>query len=104
TLRLSEGAHDLAVSYLVPSPTWRVSYRLVAEAEAASPAADKKDGAAPAPKQGKLLLQGWGLFDNRLEEDLEDVQVTLVAGQPISFIYDLAASRIPHRPTVQDES
>ena len=31
TVRLSPGEHDLAVSYLVPSPTWRVSYRLVAE-------------------------------------------------------------------------
>jgi len=44
------------------------------------------------------------LFDNRLEEDLDDVRVTLVAGQPISFIYDLYESRIPQRPTVKDES
>jgi hypothetical protein len=100
TVRLEAGEHDLAVSYLVPSPTWRVSYRLVAEAEKGE--TPPADGAAPAPKQGKLLLQGWGLFDNRLEEDLEDVQVTLVAGQPISFIYDLAASRIPERPVVED--
>lgn len=91
TVRLSEGEHDLAVYYVAPSPTWRVSYRLVAESD--------EDG-----KTGKAILQGWGLFDNRLEEDLDNVQVTLVAGQPISFIYDLYASRIPERPTVQDES
>ena len=91
TIRLSEGEHDLAVYYVAPSPTWRVSYRLVAESEENS-------------STGKALLQGWGLFDNRLEEDLDDVRVTLVAGQPISFIYELYASRIPHRPTVQDES
>ena len=91
TLRLSEGDHDLVVYYVAPSPTWRVSYRLVAESD--------ENGAA-----GKALLQGWGLFDNRLEEDLEDVRVTLVAGQPISFIYELYASRIPVRPTVQDET
>lgn len=90
-VRLNEGDHQLAVFYVAPSPTWRVSYRLVAESE--------ENGEA-----GKALLQGWGLFDNRLEEDLEDVKVTLVAGQPISFIYDLYASRIPRRPTVQDES
>ncbi len=93
TIRLSPGDHDLLVSYLVPSPTWRVTYRLVAER-----------GAGGAGAGGELLLQGWGLFDNRMEEDLEDVTVTLVAGQPISFIYDLAASRIPARPVVEDEA
>ncbi|MBZ0310406.1 MAG: hypothetical protein K8I82_30375, partial [Anaerolineae bacterium] len=90
-VRLSEGDHELAVYYVAPTPTWRVSYRLVAESD---------EGGAT----GKALLQGWGLFDNRLEEDLNDVQVTLVAGQPISFIYELYASRIPERPTVQDET
>lgn len=93
TIRLSPGEHDLQVSYLVPSPTWRVSYRLVAEATPAEQGASRG---------GTLLLQGWGLFDNPFEEDLQDVAVTLTAGQPISFLYDLAASRIPQRPVVQD--
>lgn len=90
-VRLSDGEHDLAVYYVAPSPTWRVSYRLVADSD--------ENG-----NTGKALLQGWGLFDNRLEEDLNNVRVTLVAGQPISFIYELYASRIPQRPTVEDES
>ncbi|MBA3869495.1 MAG: hypothetical protein H0X30_10100 [Anaerolineae bacterium] len=92
-VRLSAGEHQLVVYYVAPSPTWRVSYRLVAELDTEG----KGDS-------GKALLQGWGLFDNRLEEDLDDVKVTLVAGQPISFIYDLYESRIPVRPTVKDES
>ncbi len=90
TVRLSPGEHDLSVYYLAPSPTWRVSYRVIAQREG--------DDA------GRLLLQGWGLFDNRLDEDLDDVSVTLVAGMPISFIYDLATSRIPERPVVEDEA
>ncbi|MEL7234759.1 MAG: hypothetical protein AAGK74_09690, partial [Chloroflexota bacterium] len=90
-VRLNDASHDLVVSYVAPSPTWRVSYRVVAESE---------EGGST----GKALLQGWGLFDNRLEEDLNDVRVTLVAGQPISFIYDLYSSRIPHRQTVKDEA
>jgi len=89
TVRMSEGEHELVVYYVAPSPTWRVSYRLVAESD--------EDG-----NTGTALLQGWGLFDNRLEEDLENVKVTLVAGQPISFIYDLYESKIPNRPTVKD--
>lgn len=90
TLRLSDGDHDLVLYYVAPSPTWRVSYRLVAESDA------EESG------KGAALLQGWGLFDNRLDEDLEDVRLTLVAGQPISFIYELYASRIPERPHVGD--
>jgi hypothetical protein len=95
TVRLSDGEHELRVAYLVPSPSWRVSYRLVAETGA---------GEAVPGRRGTLLLQGWGLFDNRLEEDLTDVQVTLVAGQPISFVYDLASSHIPARRVVRDEA
>lgn len=91
SVRLSPGEHDLVVTYVAPSPTWRVSYRVVAESG--------EDGA-----EGSALLQGWGLFDNRLDEDLNGVQVTLVAGQPISFIYDLYSSRIPERPVVADEA
>ncbi|MEM6527078.1 MAG: hypothetical protein AAF653_02225 [Chloroflexota bacterium] len=90
-VRLNDASHDLVVSYVAPSPTWRVSYRVVAESE---------EGGST----GKALLQGWGLFDNRLEEDLDNVKVTLVAGQPISFIYDLYSSQIPHRQTVKDEA
>jgi len=90
-VRLNEGGHNLTVHYVAPAPTWRVSYRVVAET-------------GSDPSRGKLLLQGWGIFDNRLDEDLDNVMVTLVAGQPISFIYDLYASRIPERPTIEDES
>jgi hypothetical protein len=57
---------------------------------------------AAAVRDGELVLQGWGLFDNTWEEDLDEVDVTLVAGQPISFVYDLAASRVPQRPVVHD--
>ena len=111
TLQLdkSQAGHDLQVSYLVPCPTWRVSYRLVAETGQAE-ALSTEGQTVPQPKpdqedrRGDLVLQGWGLFDNRLEEDLEEVQVRLVAGQPISFIYDLTSSRIPPRPVVQDEA
>lgn len=91
SLRLTPGEHDLAVSYLVPAPSWRVSYRVIAESD---------DGGAT----GRLLLQGWGLVDNRFDEDLDDVQLALVAGQPISFVYDLTTSRAPARRRVEDES
>src|SRR5437763_14187476 len=76
TVRLSPGDHDLTISYVVPSPTWRVSYRLVAESTPA-PTVGRDVGDTPAApdeaRDGALVLQGWGLFDNTFEEDLDEV-------------------------------
>ncbi len=91
TIQLSEGEHDLIAQYVAPSPLWRVSYRLIADAD--------ETGAIT-----EAYLQGWGLFDNRFEEDLTDIRLTLVAGQPISFVYDLSESQIPQRPLIRDEA
>jgi len=92
TIRLS-GPSELLVSYIAPSPVWRVSYRLVADATEAN-AAESTAG----------LLQGWGLFDNTLDEDLENVSLTFVAGMPVSFIYDLYTPFTPPRPVVQEQA
>jgi len=91
TIRLSPGSHDLEVSYIAPAPTWRVSYRLVVATGAAN-------GQEP-----KALLQGWGIFDNRLEEDLTDISLALTAGMPVSFVYDLYTPHTPQRPVVKEE-
>ncbi len=79
----------LEVSYTIPSPVWRVSYRLVGQTTG---------------DQRQALFQGWAIFDNRLGEDLEEVDVALVAGQPVSFRYDLTSSVIPPRRFVRDEA
>ncbi len=89
TIRLSEGEHDLEVSYIAPAPTWRVSYRFVTD--------------DPTIDDPKALLQGWGIFDNRLEEDLTDISLSLTAGMPISFVYDLYTPYTPSRPVVEEE-
>jgi hypothetical protein len=91
TVRLTPGEHDLALSYVAPAPSWRVSYRLVVE--------EGKEG-----KEGarRALLMGWGIFDNRLEEDLKEISLSLVAGMPISFVYDLMTPVTPERPEIKD--
>ncbi|WP_129633610.1 hypothetical protein [Candidatus Oscillochloris fontis] len=91
TIHLSPGEHDLLVGYIAPAPAWRVSYRLLYE--------EPKDEQA----KGGCLLQGWGIFDNQLDEDLEGVELTLVAGMPISFRYRLYEPHTPERPLVEDE-
>jgi hypothetical protein len=108
TLRLTEGDHDLLVGYVAPAPAWRVSYRILFEAEdreAGAASAESQPGGAstPARSPSSILLQGWGLFDNQLDEDLEEVALTLVAGMPVSFRYRLYEPHTPERPLVQDE-
>ena len=85
TIRLSEGEHDLDIAYLASSPTWRVSYQLVSNGS------------------NRARLMGWGIFDNKLDEDLENVSLTLISGRPISFEYDLYESHVPSRPQVSDD-
>ncbi|WP_298820469.1 hypothetical protein [Chloroflexus sp.] len=88
TIHLTPGDHDLIIGYVAPAPAWRVSYRLLVT--------DTDDGAV------QCFMQGWGLFDNQLEEDLVDVEVTLVAGLPVSFRYRLYEPQIPERPQIGD--
>ena len=98
TIRLTPGAHDLSVSYISPAPTWRVSYRLLFEAK---PGCSESD--PPADGAYRLLLLGWGIFDNSLEEDLQAIALSLVAGMPISFVYDLYTPFTPERPVIEEE-
>jgi hypothetical protein len=100
TVRLSPGEHDLSVSYIAPAPTWRVSYRMVVEEDGGN---GGRGGQEAGDGRRRVLLMGWGIFDNRLEEDLEGVSLALVAGMPISFVYDLYTPFTPARPEVKEE-
>jgi hypothetical protein len=103
TLRLSDGQHELLVGYIAPAPAWRVSYRILAELRTENQEPTAQGAAEVLGSQFSILLQGWGLFDNQLDEDLEDVGLTLVAGMPVSFRYRLYEPRTPERPLVADE-
>jgi hypothetical protein len=107
TLRLSDGEHDLLVGYIAPAPAWRVSYRILAEPRTGTQRVNQEPSTNGAGtvlgSQFSVLLQGWGLFDNQLDEDLEEVALTLVAGMPVSFRYRLYEPHTPERPLIADE-
>jgi hypothetical protein len=85
-LRLDgDGTRPLFVSYAVEVPIWKASYRLVLRTAAAKP----------------TLLQGWAIVDNTGDEDWNDVELSLVAGLPVSFIQDLYTPLYSRRPVVQ---
>ncbi|MBI5222881.1 hypothetical protein HY990_00510 [Candidatus Micrarchaeota archaeon] len=80
----NQKSHDLSISYLSEMPIWRVSYRFVYE-------------------KNNSLIQGWGIVDNPLQEDLENIEVSLVAGQPVSFVYDFYAPPLANRPYICEQ-
>lgn len=82
-----QGKREVSLNYVVEAPVWKTSYRIMLADE---------DGEKP-------LLQGWALVDNTTEDDWEGVDLSLVAGLPISFIHDLYTPRHRRRPIVAVE-
>src|SRR5882762_9337714 len=85
-----EGERHVRLGYVVETPIWKTSYRLVM--------GDAKD-----PKQAKHSLQGWAIVENQTDNDWTDVQLSLVSGRPISFIQDLYQPLYVPRPVVKPE-
>jgi hypothetical protein len=79
------GDRNLFVSYISEVPVWKPTYRIVL------PAA----GAARKP-----ILQGWAIIDNTVGEDWSNVELSLVAGAPQSFIQRLSMPYYVQRPIV----
>ena len=76
------GERDLLVSYISEVPIWKSTYRIVV------------------PNDGKPLLQGWAVVDNTVGEDWKNVQLSLVAGEPQSFVQELSQPYYARRPVV----
>ena len=77
-----DGERDLLVSYISEVPVWKSTYRIVV------------------PKEGKPLLQGWAIVDNTVGEDWKNVELSLVAGAPQSFVQELSQPYYSRRPVV----
>jgi len=77
-----EGERNLLVSYISEVPVWKSTYRIVI------------------PNEGKPLLQGWAIVDNTVGEDWKNVELSLVAGGPQSFVQELSQPYYTRRPVV----
>lgn len=78
------GDRDVFVSYISEVPVWKSTYRIL----------------LPQKPSEKPLLQGWAIVDNTIGEDWRDVQLSLVAGAPQSFIQDISQPFYARRPEV----
>ncbi|MGD9692796.1 MAG: DUF4139 domain-containing protein [Phycisphaerales bacterium] len=78
------GARDVAIGYVVESPVWKTSYRLV----------------LPEGTGGKTTLQGWAIVENTTDEDWEGVRLALASGNPVGFRMDLHEPLFVARPLI----
>ncbi len=78
------GERQLFVSYISEVPVWKTTYRLVLSSNPAK----------------KSLLQGWAIVDNTVGEDWNNVELSLVAGAPQSFIQQLSQPYYGRRAVV----
>jgi hypothetical protein len=83
-----DGKRRVQVGYVIESPIWKTSYRLVLDAQG---------------KGGKPYLQGWAVVENTTDEDWSNVRMALISGRPISFKMDLYDPLFVPRPTVEPE-
>ena len=81
---LGTGQRELRVSYISEVPVWKSTYRLV----------------FPKDSTEKAILQGWAVVDNTIGSDWDNVQLSLVAGAPQSFIQPLSQPLYIRRPEV----
>jgi hypothetical protein len=87
-----DGARRVSVGYVVAVPLWKASYRLVLPA------------APSAPKGGDhARVQGWAVLENQSGQDWKGVDLTLHAGNPVTFHQAIYASYYVDRPEVPVE-
>ena len=77
-------ARDVKIAYVNEMPIWKTSYRLVLPDEAKS-----KD---------QPMIQGWAIIENTTDDDWSNIQLALVASQPVSFEMNLSQSLHITRP------
>jgi hypothetical protein len=78
------GDRDVFVSYISEVPVWKSTYRIL----------------IPDKPSDKPVLQGWAIVDNTIGEDWKDVQLSLIAGAPQSFVQDISQPFYARRPVV----
>ena len=85
---LGEGRRTVRVAYVVATPLWKATYRLILSPEGGEPSA---------------LLQGWAVIENMSGTAWDGVELTLASGNPVTFRQALYTAYYVHRPEVPVE-
>jgi hypothetical protein len=83
------GPRTVRLGYVVAMPLWKASYRL---------------SLMPDPKTETARLQGWAVLENFSGRAWQDIELTLLSGNPVTFRQALYESYYVPRPMVPVES
>ncbi len=81
-------ARELRVSYISEVPIWKCTYRLLF------------DNRAAAGTTKTATLQGWAVIDNTVGSDWNNVELSLIAGAPQSFLQPISQPYYSRRPEI----
>jgi hypothetical protein len=87
---------EYQITYIQELPAWKVSYRLFLDQTLPDSAEKTDDDEFTVP----IILQGWAIIDNILDEEWKNVKLTLISGLPVSFKYDSYSPLWIDRPIV----
>ncbi len=76
-----DGRREIGLAYVVETPLWKSAYRMVLP---------------PAGKES--LVQGWAVLENMTGGDWNDVEMTLISGNPVTYRQPLYTSYHVSRP------
>ncbi len=79
------GARQIRVSYISEVPVWKSTYRLIFS-----------DGG----QKQQATLQSWAVIDNTVGTDWNNVQLSLIAGSPQSFVQPISQPYYTRRPEI----
>lgn len=80
---LGQSTREVGFSYVVAAPVWKTAYRLVL------------------PKEGdRARLQGWGVVENLTGTDWNDIELSLVSGNPVALKQSLYTAVFADRPEI----
>ncbi|MBW8749696.1 MAG: DUF4139 domain-containing protein, partial [Acidobacteria bacterium] len=79
------GARQIRVSYISAVPVWKSTYRLIFS-----------DGG----QKQQATLQSWAVIDNTVGTDWNNVQLSLIAGSPQSFVQPISQPYYTRRPEI----
>jgi len=79
-----DGARPVTVSYVTGAPLWKSAYRVV----------------LPEKDSAKAYLQGWAILENTTGQDWDNVAVTLLSGNPVTYKQSLYESYYRDRPVL----
>lgn len=82
-IKLAGGPHDVKLTYVTESPSWKPSYRVTLG------------------QSGRVAMQAWAIVDNTSGEDWQNVKLGVGSSSALSFRYDLRSIRLVQRETLQ---